>query len=76
MNRLGSSAWGVFSRFSFTRGKDELNPSNHLAQVSAGANWYYRQFRTSVNALYAETDRPVASFDDGYALIARVQYLF
>ncbi len=76
VNRLGSSAWEVFSRFSYTHGEDELNPSNHLAQVSAGVNWYYRQFRTSVNALYAETDRPVEGHDDGRALIARVQYLF
>ncbi len=76
VNRLGNSAWEVFTRFSFTKGDSEFDPSNHLAQLSGGVNWYFRQFRSSVNLLYAETDRPVEGYDDGAAIIARVQYLF
>jgi phosphate-selective porin len=76
VNRLGSSAWEIFSRISYTKGDDELHEANDLMQISGGVNWYFRQFRTSANVIYGETDRPVSGFDDGVALIARVQYLF
>jgi phosphate-selective porin OprO/OprP len=66
----------IFTRFSYTRGEDDEHPWNDLRILTLGGNWYYRQFRGSVNLLLARTRRDVEGEDAGNALAARIQYLF
>jgi phosphate-selective porin len=70
------SVFEVFARLSHTYGNDDLSSSNALTVATLGGNWYLRQFRASLNALYSEVDRDYKGQDSGVAVTARVQYLF
>ena len=76
MNTQGQHAFEVFGRASYTRGEDDQHTWNDLRILTLGGNWYYRQFRSSVNLLLAETRRDVAGEGAANAIAARIQYLF
>jgi len=66
----------LFARFSYTYGDSDLTPSNDLKLLTLGGNWYHRQFRASLNAIYTRTDKDIGGEDDGIAIMVRGQYLF
>jgi phosphate-selective porin len=70
------SVFEIFARLSYTYGDDDVNSSNALAVATLGGNWYLRQFRASLNALYSEVDRDYLGEDSGFAVMARLTYLF
>ena len=66
----------VFARASLTHGNDDINSSNEFGLLTLGGNWYYRDWRVSVNILLADTRRDLNDEDDGQAFAVRLQYLF
>ena len=44
--------------------------------ATLGGNFWYRNFRGSINVLYGESREPIGTEDDGVAVVARAQYLF
>jgi phosphate-selective porin OprO/OprP len=71
-----SNIFELFARVSYTYGDSDLTPSNNLRLFTLGGNWYHRQFRTSLNAVYSRTDNDIRGEDDGLAITVRGQYLF
>ncbi len=66
----------VFSRFSHTRGEDDVNGWNAYNSLTLGANVYFRKITCSVNALYGRTRDRIEGEDDGFGVVARARFLF
>lgn len=66
----------LFSRFSATRGEDDINGLNSYKSLTLGANLYYRKLRGSINVLYGESREAINGEEDGLAYVVRAQYLF
>ena len=66
----------VFSRFSHTRGDDDVNGWNAYNSLTLGANVYFRKITGSVNVLYSRARDRVEGEDDGFGVVARARFLF
>jgi phosphate-selective porin len=75
-NPTGRFSAEIFGRISHTRGDDDISGWNDYVSATLGGNFWYRNFRGSINVLYSESREPIGTEDNGVAVVARAQYLF
>lgn len=74
--RGNDSVVEVFSRFSHTRGDDDMSGWNAYNSLTLGANIYFRRVTGSVNILYGRSTDRIEGEDDGFGVVARARFLF